>query len=106
MKKPIISYETIFFSLLYVLGVLGGYIGYLINQTYKEAVDGFIGLVTIYLIHLLFFSPKNLLKIIPNNILSGIALKYFIASFLMGVVFCWSVINIVTALYFYWGRFF
>lgn len=102
MKKPIISYEAIFFSLLYLVGVLGGYIGYLINQTYKEAVDGLMGLAIIYLIHLLFFPPKNFLKIIPNKILSGIALKYFVAIFLMGVVFCWSVVSVVTALYFYW----
>lgn len=102
MKKIIISNETIYFSLLFLFIILGAYIGYIIIQTYKEAVDGLMGLATIYLIHLLFVPPKDFFQIIPDKAVSISSIKYFAVIFLLGVVICWSIVGIVTSLYFYW----
>lgn len=101
MKKTLTN--IIFWILLFFAGFLGIYIGYITIKKFELAVIGLIGLANIYLIHLLFFPPKNFFNTIPPRIVSFEMAKYIFVLFLICLVGYWSLSYFIDFLFYIIG---
>jgi hypothetical protein len=100
MKSMLFSKDAAFWSLLVLAGMIGVYIGFMAIQRFEIVVRGLMGFTVIYLIHSLFFPPKDFFKLMPYRVLSLKTAKYMFVCFLICLTVSWSVIYFIDLLYY------
>lgn len=100
MKSILFPKDAAFWVLLILAGMLGVYIGFMAIQRFEIIVRGLMGFANIYLIHSLFFPPKDFFKLMPYRILSLKTAKYMFMCFLICLTVSWSVIHLIDLLYY------
>jgi hypothetical protein len=98
MKKMILNKDSAVWVFLVVAGLFGVYVGFVTIKKFEMVISGLTGLANLYLIHLLFFPPKNFFKSMPYKILSLVTAKYIVMCFFICLIMSWSLIYFIDSL--------
>lgn len=95
-KYDLLYNPKIFYTIAFVIGVLGFYIAKIIESQYKVIANGILGLLVPYLLYMAFVASRNEAKPIALNELEFPRdIRYFLYSFFWPMLIYWAYYQIL-----------